>query len=350
MSRGLDHGLEHEDPGKDGEGREVIGEIFLGEGDVLQGDDAIGRGLEHAINKGEMHERRYAERLFGAKAGQGHGAVGVIAGRMGENRPPYAVDVPAVVDEAICIRVWDWSETSQTVSLFTRAHGVVRGVAKGSKREKAPFSGGIELLTRGELLFSLKGEGLSILQAWDLRETYPVIRRTLSAFHAAMFVADVTHHALREQDPHAEVFDALGACLRAMGEEFPARAVLVYLAELLSRTGHRPELDADVRNGVVLPVAPVYAFSPREGGLISTSENAEEESRGSAPLWRVRAETVETLRSAARGELGPSYSDASVVRAVRLLAFYFREVFHVDPPSLQAFIASLGTGGVSTQP
>ncbi|MFN9968750.1 MAG: DNA repair protein RecO, partial [Phycisphaerae bacterium] len=55
-----------------------------------------------------------------------------------------------VMDDAICIRVWDWSETSQTVSLFCRSLGVVRGLAKGSKRQDARFSGGYELFTRGQ--------------------------------------------------------------------------------------------------------------------------------------------------------------------------------------------------------
>ena len=44
-------------------------------------------------------------------------------------------------DTAICIRRWDFSETSQTVSLLTREHGILRGLAKGAKREKGTFSG-----------------------------------------------------------------------------------------------------------------------------------------------------------------------------------------------------------------
>ena len=34
-------------------------------------------------------------------------------------------------DQGVCIRHWDFSETSQTVSLFGRSLGVVRGLAKG---------------------------------------------------------------------------------------------------------------------------------------------------------------------------------------------------------------------------
>ena len=64
--------------------------------------------------------------------------------------------MPIIADTAICIRCWDFSETSQTVSLFTREHGVVRGLAKGAKREKGGFSGGLDVLTRGEMIASVK--------------------------------------------------------------------------------------------------------------------------------------------------------------------------------------------------
>ena len=42
--------------------------------------------------------------------------------------------MPTITDNAICIRRWDYSETSQTVSLLLRNHGVIRGLVKGAKR------------------------------------------------------------------------------------------------------------------------------------------------------------------------------------------------------------------------
>ena len=56
--------------------------------------------------------------------------------------------MPAQHDQAICIRHWDYSETSQTVGLFGRTLGCFRGLAKGARRERGSFSGGLDLLTR----------------------------------------------------------------------------------------------------------------------------------------------------------------------------------------------------------
>ena len=126
--------------------------------------------------------------------------------------------MPAAADQAVCIRHWDWSETSQTVSLITRDHGLVRGLAKGARREKSSFSGGIDLLTRGQAMFIVKPTAdLAAITAWDLQETFPAIRRSLPTFYTAMYIADLTQHALHERDPHPALFDQLLAALRGLG-------------------------------------------------------------------------------------------------------------------------------------
>ena len=90
--------------------------------------------------------------------------------------------MPTIRDEAICIRHWDFSETSQTVSLLLRDHGVLRGLAKGARRERGSFSGGFDLFTRGEIVAIVKpGRELATLTEWTLLETFPVLRREAPA-------------------------------------------------------------------------------------------------------------------------------------------------------------------------
>ena len=253
--------------------------------------------------------------------------------------------MPTVRDEAVCIRQWDWSETSQTVSLFGRQTGVVRAIAKGSKRENSRFSGGLEVLTRGEFLANIKpgsGEGLALLTAWDLQETFPATRASLSAFYAGMAMLDLIHHAVHDSDPHPGLYDALVVGLRQLGGAAgDGAALLALLWAVLAETGHTPELWRDVRAGVPLSAAASYAFTPRLGGLV-VDESAVGGGAGRAseptpgPVWRVRGETVELLRRVAgQGGLnGQSIDQATATRAARLLAMYFREVFSCDPPAL----------------
>ncbi len=233
----------------------------------------------------------------------------------------------------MCVRHWDWSETSQTVSIFTRGNGMVRCVAKGSKRENARFSGGLEVMTRGDLVVSLKTGGtMSILASWDLAEVFPAARRSLESFHTGMTMLDVVQHAVEGHDPHEALYDALVAALRDLGGgEREARGLLSVLWAALTQTGHRPELTVDLVSGEPLKQADVYSFVPRLGGVTADGATSD------GPVWRVRRETVEMLRV---GEGWPDAVEGTVERATKLLAMYFREVFGVNPPTFARLLGS----------
>lgn len=236
--------------------------------------------------------------------------------------------MPLSIDEAVCIRVWDWSETSQTVSLFTRLHGVIRCVAKGSKRDNARFSGGLELLTRAEFSASIKkADALSILASWDLLETFPAARRRLSSFYTGAVMLDIIQHAVHDHDPHEHLYTALLTALRALGSDLENLALLHLLWAALHETGHRPEVAHDVISAAPLADAPTYAFSPHQGGLTLDQPSAARH----GPAWRVRAATVTLLRQLASNTSQPPTDPDAVERATRLLAMYFREALGVAP-------------------
>lgn len=250
---------------------------------------------------------------------------------------PYALPVPAVADDAVCIRHWDWSETSQTISLFTRTHGLIRGIAKGSKREKAPFSGGVELLTRGQAMFILRPSAdLVNITAWDLQELFPAARASLSTFYSAMYLADLVQHALHDRDPHPALYGHFLRNLRALGSpDANARAVLDFQWATLVECGYKPELDHDIASGSALAQARTYAFSPRLGGF-----TADHGSPDGGPAWRVRSETLEILRALGRGEQ-PAPPPSTTDRAARLLAAYFREILGRELPSAASLFGEL---------
>jgi DNA repair protein RecO len=205
-------------------------------------------------------------------------------------------------------------------------------VAKGSKREKAKFSGGFEAPTRGAISFSPKPtEGLTLLTAWDLVETYPTMRLNLDAFYSGMGMIDLAYHALDVHDPHPGLFEALANSLSSLRDPRLAdRALLTLLWAVLDETGHRPELDADVRSGETLDPASTFGFSPRLGGTLKDEGSGKFDREGGA-IWRVRATTVDLLRLLARGQAVGTTEPAAISRATRLLALYYKEVFRVEP-------------------
>jgi len=256
--------------------------------------------------------------------------------------------VPTLTDSAIVIRRWDFSETSQTVSLLTREHGIIRGLAKGAKREKGAFSGGLDLLTEGEVVAIVKaGTDLATLTAWHLQSVHRVLRENLSANRAALYMADLVHHMLIDHDPHPGVFEALSAALARIDEN-PAHADIALLRlqwAVLCEAGYQPELNQDARSGAALGEASATLwFSAAAGGVLAGGGEGSGSPAPAAPasapgpqggVWRVRRETIDLLRNLAAGADVAGPDAQAVARANRLLAAYCREIIGSEPPAMR---------------
>lgn len=238
--------------------------------------------------------------------------------------------MPTITDIAVCIRRWDFSETSQTVSLFTRDQGILRGIAKGAKREKGNFSGGVDVLTLGQVVAIVKpGRDLATLTHWDLRNMYRAVRRNLRANRAALYMADLVHHMFNEGDAHPVLFDALTETLEQLGEHDRIDGLLLrFQWVMLREAGYQPEVERDAETGQPLTDIPaVVAFSPTAGGIVAD--------RGTGDQWRVRRETLELLRSISNESDVSGVADDVVDRANRLLAVYVRTLIGNEPPTLR---------------
>lgn len=219
----------------------------------------------------------------------------------------------AIFDPALCLRHWDWSETSQVVALFTRSHGVIRALAKGARRPGSPYSGGIEVLTAGEAGLILKpAADLHLLTEWDLRQPFNHLRASLPVYYAGLYIADLLSHLVIDADPHESLFDDAIAALHALraGPESVPGVLLRLQWSALTESGYQPDFD-------LATTSPV-CFDPNTGSLV----------RGSTPnpphTWPLRPQTVTLLR--ALKDLPkdrPSKAPAPVVRnASRFLATY----------------------------
>jgi len=250
--------------------------------------------------------------------------------------------VPRFKEQALCIRQLDGSETSQVVVLLTEGRGKVRGLAKGAKRQSpssvARFSGGIEPLTRGQVVgVTRAATELATLTEWDLQDDYRVFRTDLGAQRLGLYAADLCHALLADEDPHPGAFEAMrGLCEALSGHAEPGAALLRFQHALLCDAGYRPVLDRDAAAGGALPEGGPVGFDPVAGGLTARS------AAGPAGPWRVRAQTVELLRAAEAGALSDHADAEALARANRLLCAYARAILDKELPTMR-FV--LGGGG-----
>jgi DNA repair protein RecO (recombination protein O) len=224
-------------------------------------------------------------------------------------------------DRAICLRSYDWSETSQVVCFLTRRLGSVRLVAKGSKRPKSKAGGPIDVLAEGDLVCTVKDQGLGTLIEFRQDAYRPHLRKDAHRLYSALFCIELTGETLAQQDPHPEVFDLLhNALTRLDTPDSAPQAVLAYFQwRLLRRIGLLGDMDACVRCGCELPARLRAWFSSNEGGLICGACRSATPEKVS--LDRDTRQALETLEAAEVGRK-VCLPDAHARKANRLLCYH----------------------------
>ena len=150
-------------------------------------------------------------------------------------------------DIAICIRAIDYSETSQIVTLFTRASGKIKAIAKGSKRPKSSFDGPIEVFSYGKIVFAdSKKEKLATLTEFESAYGGPGfanLRDNLFALNCCLFATELLSNLTNDYDPHPELFDSFLQFLQDTNEGRGTLALLIlFQLALLKEVGLQPIL------------------------------------------------------------------------------------------------------------
>jgi DNA repair protein RecO (recombination protein O) len=192
--------------------------------------------------------------------------------------------MPVRTDQAVVLRLFDYSETSQIVSLFTAAAGLVRLIAKGSRRgTRKRFAAGLDLLEYGEVSYAPpRGDaGLGTLTEWVQRDAFAGLRHDLRRQYGGLYAVELVGTLTEEYDPHPDLFKALLELLRRLAAgpsalpqvsrapAAPAVAALVrFQVTLLRAIGYTPTLRHCASCGRSrVRGTPAY-FSSTAGGLI----------------------------------------------------------------------------------
>ena len=230
-------------------------------------------------------------------------------------------------ESAICLRTTDYSETSQVVHFLTRGWGVVRLLAKGSKRAKSKSGGTIDLLSEGELVFTASSrDSLGTLVEFTETVSHADLRTDEPRLNAGLYMIELAGEMLAEADPHPEVFDLLHNGLARLGQaDAPGAAVLAYFQwRLLRHVGLMGELRDCVSCGQPVSGTPrrpgkdVY-FSSLQGGLLCGGCEG-----SAAEKYRVDGATLAGLAALAAAEAGTKVAlpQKQASGANRLLAYH----------------------------
>ncbi len=181
--------------------------------------------------------------------------------------------MPLSRDRCVCLRKVEYSETSQILTLFGRAHGIMRVIAKGAhrttKQGASKFGGGIDLVDIAAAVFTLDLERqMGTLCEWTLVEGNLALRRDLRGMYLAQYGAELISYLIEEHDPHPQLFDRFELTLRELATPRQEEAFLAFELDLLRETGYLAELAACVSCGSSISEREPGYFSPNRGGVV----------------------------------------------------------------------------------
>lgn len=115
--------------------------------------------------------------------------------------------MPLKESEAIVLRTYPMREADLLVTLFTRAEGKVRGVARAAKKSKRRFAGALEPLTYVRAYYGEReGQELTQLEACDVIESPLSVPMSYPRLVALGHVAELLDELLPEREANDAVF------------------------------------------------------------------------------------------------------------------------------------------------
>ncbi len=152
-------------------------------------------------------------------------------------------------DEAVVLRTWKLGEADRIVSLLTRDHGKVRGVAKGVRRTRSKF--GARLEPTSHLAIQLY-EGKSDLHTITQVETinrFVGLRSDPERFARAESMLEAVEQMAQDHAPEPEVHMMLWRALATLDADGPYFVSAAFFLKLLAHDGVQPELDRCIECG-----------------------------------------------------------------------------------------------------
>jgi DNA repair protein RecO (recombination protein O) len=170
--------------------------------------------------------------------------------------------------EAVILRKWPVHEADEIVSLFTRTHGRIRGVAKAAAKSRRRFGGALEPMTWVSASYVEKPkQDLVRLDACEVIAS-PLSHPINYARAAALaFYAEVLEEALPDHDPHEAAFRLVLAVLDHTRDDrvwMPVTYFSLWITRLL---GWMPGLTHCTLCGEAFGAEAAW-FDPHSDGLV----------------------------------------------------------------------------------
>ncbi len=172
-----------------------------------------------------------------------------VACRNGDSVEP----MPLHTADALVLRTYKLGEADRIVVFLTADRGKRRGVAKGARRPRSPFSGGLEPLTRGRVAYFERERRELVRLRYVEPICSPLASGSVEALAHAGYFAELIDEWAPEADPNEKLFRLGAAVVEALAAGAPVERLARYFEFWLLRLqGVYPSLAACSRCGGAL--------------------------------------------------------------------------------------------------
>jgi DNA repair protein RecO (recombination protein O) len=174
--------------------------------------------------------------------------------------------MPLKQSEAIVLRTYPLREADLLVTLFTRAEGKVKGVAKSAKRSRKRFGGALEPLTCVRALWQDSPKtDLARLDSCDVLLSPLSSPLGHARLVALSHVAEMLDELLPDREPSDAVFRLAWSVLQALQAGPIWLPVAYFDLWMLRLLGFLPSLDECIDCSAALTGQPAYFHAMRDG-------------------------------------------------------------------------------------
>lgn len=174
--------------------------------------------------------------------------------------------MPLKQSEAIVLRTYPLREADLLVTLFTRAEGKVRGVAKSAKRSRKRFGGALEPLTCVRASWQDRpGSDLARLESCEVLLSPLAAPMDYPRCVALAHVAEMLDELLPDREPSDGIFRLAWAVLQSLEDASIWLPVTYFDLWMLRLMGFLPPLGECIECGAPLAGQPAYFHALRDG-------------------------------------------------------------------------------------
>ncbi|MDO8682001.1 MAG: DNA repair protein RecO [Armatimonadota bacterium] len=241
----------------------------------------------------------------------------------------------------IVLRRTNFGETDRILTLYTREHGRLSAIAKGSRRPVSRLAAATELFNYGRYLLAT-GRNLDVVTQSETRESFPNIRNDIHRIAYSTYIVELVNGVVEDRDPNYELFDTILSCLYLLeGGVDPEIVTRSFELQLMMISGYRPHLESCARCGAPPPKEKI-GFSPSVGGVVC--ENCGDLPEDTIPIHRQTLDMMAKLLTAEPAEIRDlRMSNGIRVEMANVMRWYIRYRLERELKSSE-FIQALKSG------